>query len=267
VRIQTFLLIAGLAILPASRSHAQPVADDPEAALLLARARQNHYKGDFTAGVICVRESFLTGRDTLRGVLDVRASRGERRLTLRGARDFFDWWSRLDGREQWRREGLHGRPRRVPPHSLKKPAFAPDVSFEDLARLPFGHLEGFRAVRRAGDTDSTLALQAVPDGALAALYASLEVTLGREPVALRRIAFTGHGSRPSKVMEIVRYTAGPAGLFPAELLFRGGEGLSSVRMILTPLRDDLARDKAFVQEDAPHGFAEPKWLPSDEKER
>jgi hypothetical protein len=152
----------------------------------------------------------------------------------------------------------------MPPHSLKKPAFAPDVTFEDLARLPFGHLEGYRSARSAGETDSTQVLALVPNAALSVLYASLEVTFTRNPAVLRRIAFAGNGVRPSKVMEITRYEAEPGGFFPAEIVFTGGEGLTSVRLLLTPLQGDVVRDKSFIPGEPPPGFAEPRWLPRDE---
>lgn len=238
-------------------------AEDPAAALLLARARHNQFSGDFTAAVVCVRASYLDGTDTLRGILEVREAAGEKRLTLRGANTSFEWWSRLRGREQWRREGLQGRPRRIPPHSLKKPSFAPDVSYEDLARLPFGHLEGNRSARRA-DGDSGDALTLVPGAGLGVLYGSLKAEFGRDPVVLRRMVFEGAGGRPSKRMELLRYTAEAGGFFPTEILFAGEDGLSSVRWSLTRLPDDPARDKMEIPGTVPRAFAEPQWLPRDE---
>lgn len=251
-----------LALTLASSPAAQDA--DPAAALLVARARQSHFAGDFSAAVVCVRESYLGGRDTLRGVLEVRESSGERRLALRGDGGSFEWWSRLGGREQWRREGAQGRLRRLPPYSHKKPAFAPDVSYEDLMRLPFGHLEGVRSARRGLDSDSLIVVELAPAARLAGQYSSLIAAFGREPLVLRRLAFAGNGVRPSKVMEFRNYIAEPGGLFPAEIVFSGADGLSSVKLLLTPLRGDLARDKAFMTETPPQGFAEPRWLPRDE---
>jgi hypothetical protein len=237
---------------------------DPAASLLMARARQSHFAGDYSAAVICVRASYLGGRDTLRGVLEVRESSGERRLALRGAGGSFEWWSRLGGREQWRREGAQGRLRRLPPYAHKKPAFAPDVSYEDLMRLPFGHLEGSRSARRGLDSDSLVVVELTPDARLAGQYSSLIAAFGRDPLVLRRLAFVGNGVRPSKTMEFRSYLSEPGGLFPAEIVFSGADGLSSVKLLLTPLRVDLARDKAFMTETPEQGFAEPRWLPRDE---
>ncbi len=254
--------------------------EDPSAALLLARARQNQFSGDFSAAVVCVRASYLDGIDTLRGILEIHPGSGEKRLTLRGSNASFEWWSRLGGREQWQREGLQGRPRRIPPHSLKKPAFAPDISFEDLARLPFGHLEGNRSVHRteaitnvadSGDRakmkDVLDRLTFVPGAGLAVLYGSLQAAFARDPVVLRRLVFEGAGGRPSKRMEILHYSLEAGGLFPTEILFAGEEGLSSVRLSLTRLQDDPARDKMDIPGAAPRAslrtFAEPEWLPRD----
>lgn len=239
---------------------------EPAAALLLARAGQNHFAGDFSAAVTCIRESFLGGRDTLTGVLEVRASAGERSLVLSGSGETFEWWSRLDGREQWRRAGAHGRLRRLPPHSLRKPAFAPDISYEDLGRLPFGHLEGYGAARRGPDTDGSLGVTLLPDARRDGSYASLTASFADDPVRLARIAFEGHGPRPSKIMTLGGYVPFAGGSLPTEITFRGEEGLSSVTLRLAPRTPESARDKAAVGSGVPRGqgFADPRWRPSDD---
>lgn len=252
---------------PALEAAPDPVAAIPSdlaATLVLERARARHGAGAFAAEVICVRESFLSGRDTLRGVLEAGPAPGERRLSLRGAEDAFEWWSRGDGAEQWRREGLEGRARRLAPYSRKKPSFAPDVSYEDLVRLPFGYLEGHRGARRVSETDSTVTLALAPGGALAALYASMTVTLGKRDALLRRVEFKGNGGRPSRVLSITRYVGTPSGVWPAELVFASADGLTSARLLLSPRPQGAARDKADGEaRGAASGFAEPRWNPRE----
>ncbi len=234
------------------------IPNDLPAALLLARAKEHHHQGAFTAEVVCVRESFLGGRDTLRGVFQAGPGPGERRLTLRGPDDGFEWWSRGDGAEQWGREGVSGRLRRLAPYSRKKPAFSPDISYEDLARLPFGYLDGHRGAQRAREHDSAVVLRLAPGGALATLYASLEAVIGRDAL-LRQVVFTGNGARPSKTMRVGRYVTTPAGAFPTEIVFAAADGLSSTRLYLTVLRQEAARDKADAAGGATRRFAEPHW--------
>ncbi len=231
---------------------------DPEAAILLARARRNLYAGDFAAEVTCVRESFLAGRDTLRGVFEAYPSRGERRLVLEGRGVRFEWWSRADGAEQWRREDAQGRLRRLPPHALRKPAFARDVSFEDLSLFPFGYLQGFRSARLAEGGEP--AVRIVPGPGLAWLYASLRATFDRDPVLLRRVEFEGNAGRPSKRMEITRYAGAAGGFFPEEVVFAAEDGLSRVTLALSLSAEAPAGDKARGAHDAPRGFADPKWM-------
>lgn len=252
------ILLAALCVPPASAQEA-----DPEAALLLARARRNALAGDFTAIVTCVRESFLGGRDTLRGVFESRPSRGERRLVLEGEGSRFEWWSRAGGAEQWRREEAQGRLRRLPPHSLRKPAFARDVSFEDLSLFPFGYLEGFRSARRI-ETGGEPAVSVVPGPGLALLYGSLRTVFDRDPVLLRRVEFAGNAGRPSKRMEIRRYAAARGGFFPEEVVFAAEDGLSRVTLTLSLTAEIPVGDKARAGTDLPRGFADPKWLPRGE---
>lgn len=234
------------------------IPNDLPATLLLARAKEHHHEDAFTAEVLCVRESFLGGRDTLRGVFQSGPAPGERRLTLRGPADGFEWWSRDDGAEQWAREGVSGRLRRLAPYSRKKPAFSPDISYEDLARLPFGYLEDHRGAQRARAHDSAVVLRLAPGGALATLYASLEAVIGRDAL-LRQVVFTGNGTRPSKTMRVGRYVATPAGAFPTEIVFASADGLSSTRLYLTVLRQETVRDKADAAGGARPRFAEPHW--------
>ena len=247
---------------PAFEEVPEPVAAlaaDVPAALLLSRARAHHHDGLFTAEVVCVRESFLEGRDTLRGILRAGPASGERRLRLRGADDGFEWWSRGDGAEQWGRTGLTGRLRRLAPYSRKKPAFAADISYEDLVRLPFGYLDGHQGAQKTHEDDSTVTVRIAPIGALAVLYTSLDATLGRQDALLRKVVFTGNGSRPSKTMHVTRYETTPEGAFPAEIHFVSASGLTATRLFLTWLHEGAARDKAEADTRLTPRFADPRW--------
>ena len=239
---------------------------DPETSVLFSRARRNQFTGDFSAAATCVRESYLDGRDTLRGLFESLPSRGERRLVLEGAGRRFEWWSREGGAEQWRREDAQGRLRRVPPRSLKKPALSPDISFDDLTHFPFGYLEDFRAAHKV-DGDG-MAARLSPGAAFAPLYTSMQADFDRDPVRLRRVTFTGNAGRPSKRMEITRYGATRGGYFPEEIVFMGEDGLSRVTLSLTlqpgvPSGDNARDARAHIE--IPSGFAEPKWLPRGEE--
>jgi hypothetical protein len=242
---------------------AQAQETDPETSVLLSRARRNQFSGDFTAAATCVRESYLDGRDTLRGTLESFPSRGERRLVLEGNGRRFEWWSREGGAEQWLREDAQSRLRRVPPRSLRKPALARDVSFDDLTHFPFGYLEDFRVGRKAEGDGHTVRL--APGAAFASLYASMEASFDREPVRLRRVVFTGNSGRPSKRMEITRYAAARGGYFPEEIVFTGEDGLSRVILSLNLMTGGPAGDNARARGEIPRGFAEPKWLPRGEE--
>jgi hypothetical protein len=272
MRFLAFALCLG--VLLWSPTWAQPVTsnvdsgrEDLAASVLLSRARDRQHTGAFSATVLCVRESFLRDADTLRGQWESGRIAGERRLTVSGPTDAFEWWSRAHGGEQWRREGTPGHLRRLPPHSRKKPALSPDVSYEDLARLPFGYLEGHRGLRRVAETDSTITLSLIPGGPLAALYSSLDVTLGRGDALVRRVLFTGYGGRPSKTLVVSRYLATAQGMFPTALVYSSADGLSATSISFALTGEETARDKAHATGqgliDPTPRFAEPHWVPRD----
>lgn len=233
---------------------------DPAAALLLEQARRIRQAGDLEGTVMVVREGFLAGSDTLRGAFTWRAD--ERTLALGGPGTRFEWWSRADGREQWFRSGEGGRPRRLPPHAWRRPAFSPDISFEDLARLPSGYTEEARVARTQRVDDTTAVLELVPPQGLGLFYAALDATFSGSPALLRRIVFRGHPGRPSRTLEIVRYAALPDGLMPVELEFTSGDGLTRTRLVFSPSLSGSAgsaRDHAIVHPPEAPVFAVPRW--------
>ncbi|MCD6024558.1 MAG: hypothetical protein K0Q91_1474 [Fibrobacteria bacterium] len=216
-----------------------------EAANLLARARANLLAADRAVDVLCVRDSYLRGRDTLRGWMDFRDARGERRLSLSGGGESFEWWSRHHGAEQWRRDDATERLRRIPPHSLKKPALAAvPLSYEDLLRFPLGYFDRFVACKRLQETDSTYELTLSLSPLASSRYAAAEVSLRKSPVLLRRVVFSGAG-KPSKSLEIA-YRMESGKHAPSDLRFEGGDGLASLRLVFTPRAAAPVQDKTWA---------------------
>jgi hypothetical protein len=71
--------------------------------------------------------------------------------------------------------------------------------------------------------------------------------LGKRPILLRRILFTGPG-RPSKSLEISSYRMEKGKYAPGEWRVAGGDGLVSLRLLMTPRANPLAQDKAWAPE-------------------
>jgi hypothetical protein len=216
-----------------------------EAANLLARARANQLASDRAVDVLCVRDSYLRGEDTLRGWMEFRDGRGERGLSLTGGGESFEWRSRSHGAEQWRRDDATERLRRIPPHSLKKPALAAaPLSYEDLLRFPLGYFDRFVACKRLQETDSTYELTLSLSPLASSRYASAEVSLRKSPVLLRRVVFSGAG-KPSKSLEIA-YRMENGKHAPAELKFEGADGLATLRLVFTPRASAPVQDKTWA---------------------
>ena len=236
-----FLIAILFAVLPAA---AQGL--NTEAGNLLARARDNQFAGDRAVDVLCVRDSYLRGEDSLRGWMVFRDGSGERRLSLAGGGESFEWWSRLFGAEQWRRDDATERLRRIPPHSLKKPALAAaPVSYEDLVRFPLGYFDRFLSCKRLQETDSTFELTLSLSSAVSSRYTTAEVSLTKSPVLLRRVVFSGVG-KPSKSLEITDYRMEMGKYAPADLRFEGGDGLVSLRLLFTPRAAAPVQDKTWA---------------------
>jgi len=265
INVLRSFLFSALALFSALPSLAQNL--NGEAANLIARARANTWSDDYAADVLCVRVSYLSGADSLRGVMEFRDSRGERRLTLGAGGSAFEWWSRRFGAEQWRRDGAFERLRRIPPHSLKKPAMAPaPLSYEDLQHFPLGYLEGFLACKRLQETDSTYELTLTFPSGVSSRYASAEVTLGKSPVVLRRMRFAGAPGRPAKSLEIANYRLEKGLYQPSDLRVSSGDGLTSLRLLLRPRASAASTggmDKTQTPSAAPALKRDPRWERGD----
>jgi hypothetical protein len=217
-----------------------------EAGNLLARARENQFSGDRAYTVLCVRDSYLRGEDSLTGWIDFRDTRGERRLSLAGGNESFEWWSRQYGAEQWRRDDATERLRRIPPRSLKKPALAAGpLSYEDLVRFPLGYFDRFVSCKRLQETDSTYELTLALSPFFSSRYASAEVSLGKRPLLLRRVVFSGPG-KPPKALSVAAYRLEGGKYAPSEVRFEGGDGLVSVRLLLSPRPGIPVQDKTWA---------------------
>ncbi len=200
---------------------------------LLAQAAENQYRGSYSSGVIFVRESFLRGRDSLHGRLEFNDSNGERQLHLKGRDQAFDWWSRNFGQEQWWMDGNSERLHRIPFRSLKKPAFASLLSYEDLIKLPGDYLPDALSCRKVSETDSICELKILLRKPSRLRYASLEISLQKNPVLLRRIVFWGADGRKLKSLEVLDYRKSEGKYLPVGLSIFDGDSLASVRMSLS----------------------------------
>ena len=231
-----------------------------EAGNLLARARENQYGGDRTVSVLCVRDSYLRGEDTLSGWMEFHDARGERRLSLRGAGVAFEWWSRSFGEDQWWKDDDTERLRRIAPHSLKKPALAASpLSYEDLVRFPLGYFDRFTACKRLQETDSTYELTLTLSPLVSSRYSTADVSIGKRPLLLRRVIFSAPG-KPSKSVGFSDYKLEHGKYALTDLSFEGGDGLVSLRFLFTPRGDAPAQDKTW----APDGGV-PAVRPRDPK--
>jgi hypothetical protein len=223
-----FLLAPALPA-PASASGCR----DDDAARLIAEALGNGYRGAYSAEVVFVRESFLRGTDSLRGRLDFNDHAGERQFRVRGQGEAFEWWSRNFGQEQWWRDENNSRVRRIPFRSLRKPAFASLLTFEDLTKLPADYLLDFQSCRGLQESDSLVAVRLQLRPSPLSRYAALEAAFTRDPVLLRRVDFFGYDGRKLKSLEVPEYRSAPGGKFmPASLNVFDGDSLSSLRVSL-----------------------------------
>ena len=217
-----------------------------EAGNLLARARENMVAGDRVVDVLGIRDSYLRGEDSLHGWMVFRDARGERRLSLTGGGESFEWWSRLFGAEQWRRDDATERLRRIPPHSLKKPALAAaPLSYEDLVRFPLGYFDRFVSCKRLQETDSTFELTITLSSAVSSRYTAAEVSLKKSPVLLSRVVFSGPG-KPSKSFKIPAYRVENGKYAPTSVRFEDGDGLVSLQLLFTPRAAAPAQDKTWA---------------------
>lgn len=237
------LLVSAALLGAPAPSPAAELSLDGEAARLLVRARNNLLSENHSAEVLWIRESFLHGTDSLRGRMDFLGAAGERRLEFQAAPTAFEWWSRARGAEHWLRNGEAGRLRRLPPHSLHKPALAGPASYEDLALFPLGYADGFDSCLRLQETDSTYEMTVVPRRGVAVLFEAIDITLGKQPHLPLRLVFLGKDGRPSRTMEVTRFYRSARGYFPAEVRYVSEDSLVSARVHLSPLQVDAVPDK------------------------
>jgi hypothetical protein len=200
---------------------------------LLEQASENQYRGSYAADVVFVRESFLHGVDSLRGRLNFDDLSGDRQMRLRGRDDAFDWWSRNFGQEQWWADANSKRQHRIPLRSLKKPAFASLLTYEDLMKLPADYLLEFESCEKLPDTDSTYEMRLKLKPQSVSRYGSLDVSLRRKPVLLRRVVFFSPGGNRLKSLEITTYRQTGGGAYlPVEFHVFDSDSLSSARLSL-----------------------------------
>jgi hypothetical protein len=209
-------------------------AREDSAAAWIRRAVENQYRGPYSAEIAFVRESYLRGTDSLRGRLTFNDQAGERQFRVQGRDEAFLWWSRNFGQEQWWRDEKTRRAHRIPFRSLRKPAFGSLLTYEDLTKLPADYLLDFLSCKKLAETDSICELTLLLKPTAQSRYASLEVTLSRNPLLLRRVVFFGYDGRKLKSLEVRDYFPAPGGKFmPGDLRVFDSDSLSAVRLSLT----------------------------------
>ena len=217
-------------------------------AALLHKAVENQYRGEFSADVLMVRDSFLRGMDSLRGRLEFNDDAGNRRVNLRGRDDAFEWWSKNFGQEQWWKDDKSNRIRRIPNRSFKKPAFNSLLSYEDLFKFPADYLLDFQTCLKYSETDSNYQFLFSMRSESRSRYGTANVTLTKRPLLLKRAEFFAPDGHKLKSLEITSYLREGEKYFPAGLRVFDGDSLASVRLaLLRPKAEtSVGPDKTLV---------------------
>jgi len=219
---------------------------------LLHKAVENQYRGSFTAEVLMVRDSFLRGMDSLRGRLEFNDDAGNRRVNLRGRDDAFEWWSKNFGQEQWWKDDKTTRIRRIPNRSFKKPAFNSLLTYEDLFKFPADYLLDFKSCLQYSETDSIYQFLFSIRSESRSRYGTVNVTLTKRPILLKRAEFFAWDGHKLKSLEISSYLREGEKYFPAGLNVFDSDSLVSVRLALLRPKAEPAsgRDKTLVSRKA-----------------
>jgi hypothetical protein len=196
------------ALLAALAGPFHTVLANPEedlAQLLLNQALENQYRGRYVAKVDLFADSFAKGRDSLSGEAEFAYDLGERRLTLEGPRNSFEYRSLDHGREQWMVDGDTRRIRRIANRQWRKGVFGNLLTYEDMVKFPTDFFLEFSSCKSLVVTDTAYHLTMVLKPDYQTFYSRLEVTLDKDPVLLQSMTFYGPTGQELKSMRINDY--------------------------------------------------------------
>lgn len=201
-------LILKPAVLAILAGPLQPVLANPEEDLaqrLLSQALENQYRGRYVAKVDLFADSFAKGRDSLSGEAEFAHDLGERRLSLEGPRNSFEYRSLDHGREQWMVDGDTRRIRRIANRQWRKGVFGNLLTYEDMLKFPTDFFLEFSSCKSMVVTDTAYHLTMVLKPDYQTFYSRLEVTLDKDPVLLKSMTFFGPTGQELKSMRINDY--------------------------------------------------------------
>ncbi len=174
------------------------------------RVLDGQYRGYLSAELTLIRDHWLDGRDTLAGELRFHDRIGERRLSLNTPEGAFEFWSREYGAEQWWKEPVSQRVRRIANRSWKKPAFNTQMTFEDLLKIPGDFLLNYSGTETLLETDSTVFWRISLTPTYQSQYGTLEIKIDRRMGQPTEIAFYSLFGKPLKTMRFEYVPMGTA---------------------------------------------------------
>lgn len=172
---------------------------------LLYQALENQYRGRYQAKVELIEESFARGRDSLAGHVEIADDLGERRISLVGSENAFEYRCLNYGKEQWVTDGKSQRIRRIANRQWKKGVFGNLLTYEDMLKFPMDFFLEYASCQGVKATDSAYHINMLLKPAYQSFYSRLEVTLSKEPVLLKSMTFYGFNNQKLKSMEVSGY--------------------------------------------------------------
>jgi hypothetical protein len=179
-----------------------------------------------------VDESFSTGRDSLAGMAEFADEVGERKISLTGPRKSIAYHSLNFGKEQWITDASTGRIRRIANRQWKKNMIGSLLTYEDMLKFPTDFFLEYSSCKGVKTTDSTFEIAMMLRPVFQSFYTKLEVTLSRNPVLLRKIAFYGPQDKKLKTMELRGYKETEGKWLATDMAMFDCDTLSSVKMCM-----------------------------------
>jgi Outer membrane lipoprotein-sorting protein len=205
-------------------------AGDDTARVLLSKALENQYRGHFQSSLIMVNEVFPNGRDSLLGQAEFVDEMGERRISLVGRNQAFAYHSLHFGNEQWLTDDYTHRIRRIANRQWKKGPFGTLFSYEDMLKFPNDFFLEYSSCKGIVVTDSTYQIEMMVKPFFQSFYSKLDVTLGKNPVLLKKITFYGQQQQQLKTMDVKAYQQVAGKWLISDLMLSSSDSLSRLEM-------------------------------------
>jgi hypothetical protein len=168
----------------------------------VGKVLNGQYRGVLNSKITLIRDHWLDGRDTLVGNLRFHDRIGERRLGFDSLGGGFEFWSRDYGAEQWWKDPMSERIRRIANRSWKKPAFGTQMTFEDLLKIPGDFLLNYAGTESLNDRDSVVEWRVTLTPTYQSQYGALELSVNKKMGQPTKIVFFSLFGRPLKTMHI-----------------------------------------------------------------